>query len=46
MRQWRAILQRTDDLLNPIVVKELRQAVQGRFVVGVLILFLLISVAL
>ena len=45
MRRWRAILQRADDLLNPIVVKELRQAVQGRFVVGVLILFLTISVA-
>jgi hypothetical protein len=32
-----------DDRLNPIVVKELRQAVQGRFVVAVLFLFLLVS---
>lgn len=29
-----------DDLLNPIVVKELRQAVRGRFLAGILIFFL------
>jgi hypothetical protein len=34
------ILARIDDRLNPIVVKELRQAVQGRFVTVVLLLFL------
>jgi hypothetical protein len=33
-----------DDLMNPVVVKELRQAVQGRFVMGVMLLFLLVSV--
>jgi hypothetical protein len=32
-----------DDALNPIVVKELRQAVQSRFVVAVLLLFLLLQ---
>lgn len=31
-----------DDRMNPIVVKELRQAVQSRFVVSILMLFLLI----
>jgi hypothetical protein len=34
------ILAKLDDALNPIVVKELRQAVQSRFVVAVLLLFL------
>jgi hypothetical protein len=34
-----------DDRLNPIVVKELRQAVQGRFVAAVLLLFLLFELA-
>src|SRR5262249_24721096 len=33
-------LERLDDSLNPIVVKELRQAVQSRFVVVALLLFL------
>jgi hypothetical protein len=37
------IRERLDDALNPIVVKELRQAVQSRFVVVVLLLFLLIQ---
>jgi hypothetical protein len=32
-----------DDALNPIVVKELRQAVHGRFVGAILLLFLLVS---
>jgi len=40
----RKLTQRLDDKLNPIVVKELRQAVNGRFVAAVLILFLLVSV--
>jgi hypothetical protein len=35
---------RIDDALNPIVIKELRQAVNGKFVAAVLMLFLLISV--
>ncbi|MFO0928272.1 MAG: hypothetical protein U0736_14740 [Gemmataceae bacterium] len=35
-----AVLDRLDDRLNPIVVKELRQAVQSRMVVGILLLFL------
>ncbi|MFO0878545.1 MAG: hypothetical protein U0840_14490 [Gemmataceae bacterium] len=35
-----AILDWCDDRLNPIVVKELRQAVKSRMVVGILILFL------
>ncbi len=34
------ILDRLDDRLNPIVVKELRQAVKSRMVVGILLLFL------
>jgi hypothetical protein len=34
------IFAKLDDALNPIVVKELRQAVQSRFVVAVLLLFL------
>lgn len=40
----RALVARIDNTINPIVVKELRQAVNGRFVSAVLILFLLISV--
>ncbi len=35
------ILDRVGDAINPIVIKELRQAVQSRFVVGVLCVFLL-----
>lgn len=34
-----------DDRLNPIVVKELRQAVNGRFVAAVLLIFLLVELA-
>jgi hypothetical protein len=37
------ILQRIDDAFNPIVVKELRQAVQGKFVAAVLIVLLIIQ---
>jgi hypothetical protein len=36
----RGLIGRLDDGLNPIVVKELRQAVQSKFVVAVLLLFL------
>ncbi len=40
------IRERLDDALNPIVVKELRQAVQSKFVVAVLLLFLLIQLVI
>lgn len=36
---------RIDDWLNPIVVKELRQAVQGRFVAAALLLLLIVQLA-
>ena len=36
----RGVMSLLDDRLNPIVVKELRQAVQGRFLAGILIFFL------
>jgi len=39
--QTPSIAARLDDFINPIAVKELRQAVKGRFVAAVLILFLL-----
>jgi hypothetical protein len=39
-------LDRLDDVLNPIVVKELRQAVKSRIVIAALILFLLIQLAI
>ena len=35
-----SIIDKLDDKLNPIVVKELRQAVKSRMVVGILVLFL------
>jgi hypothetical protein len=37
------VLERLDDAINPVVVKELRQAVRSRFVVAVLLLFLLMQ---
>jgi hypothetical protein len=37
------ILERLDDALNPIVVKELRQAVHSRFVTAVLMFFLIVQ---
>lgn len=43
MSQITSWLNRLDDRINPIVLKELRQAVNGRFVAAVLGLFLLIS---
>lgn len=41
MPDLRSLASRIDDWVNPIAVKELRQAVRGRFVVSVLILSLL-----
>jgi hypothetical protein len=38
-----SFLANVDDRLNPIVVKELRQAVQGRFVTVVLMIFLVLQ---
>jgi hypothetical protein len=38
------VLERLDNIINPIVVKELRQAVAGRLVSAVLLLFLTVSV--
>ena len=43
MKERAGILQRIDDAFNPIVVKELRQAVQGKFVAAVLIVLLIIQ---
>ena len=37
-------LEKIDDAINPIVVKELRQAVHSRFVVAVVLLFLIIQI--
>lgn len=41
-----AWIDRLDDYINPIVVKELRQAVQSRMIVGILMLFLGLQVFL
>ncbi|MCI0684808.1 MAG: hypothetical protein L0Y71_22150 [Gemmataceae bacterium] len=38
-------IEKLDDAINPIVVKELRQAVRSRFVVAVVLLFLLLQLA-
>jgi len=38
-----SLIQRFDDKVNPIVVKELRQAVAGKYVASVLILFLVVQ---
>ncbi len=40
----KAMLAHIDNRMNPIVIKELRQAVNGRFVASLLILFLMISI--
>lgn len=40
MKSIGGLLEKIDDQLNPIVVKELRQAVQGKFLIVVLICFL------
>jgi hypothetical protein len=39
-------LETLDDAINPIVVKELRQAVRSRFVVAVVLLFLILQILL
>jgi len=44
MSRLEAIAHRLDDRANPVVVKELRQAVQNRLVIAVLLLSLLINV--
>jgi ABC-2 type transport system ATP-binding protein len=40
------LLERVSDRLNPIVVKELRQAVQSKFVTAVLLVFLVLQLAI
>ena len=40
------ILNRMDDAVNPIVVKELRQAVYGRYIAATLMVFLVIELAI
>ena len=45
MRLINQIAIQFDSWVNPVLVKELRQAVQGRFVMGILLLFLLVSVS-
>jgi hypothetical protein len=44
MKSW-GIMERLDDAINPVVVKELRQAVKSRLIVAVLLLFLLVQLA-
>lgn len=39
------IVEKLDDAINPIVVKELRQAVRSRFVVAVILMFLILQLA-
>ncbi|MCS7046578.1 MAG: hypothetical protein NZO58_09505, partial [Gemmataceae bacterium] len=41
--KWAQVWEKLDDAINPIVVKELRQAVQSRFVVAVIMCFLAIQ---
>ncbi|NLX04695.1 MAG: ABC transporter permease [Phycisphaerae bacterium] len=43
MKALTALATRLDNAANPIVVKELRQAVQGRFVSGLLFFFLIVQ---
>jgi hypothetical protein len=40
------MVRRIDGVINPIAVKELRQAVQGKFVMGILLLFLTVAVVI
>jgi hypothetical protein len=40
MSKLAALIERIDDHLNPIIVKELRQVVRGKFFWGILVLFL------
>ena len=41
-----SLIDRIDDLLNPIIVRELRQVVRGKFIWSVLILFLVFQCAI
>ncbi|MBI1370566.1 MAG: hypothetical protein GC162_18165 [Planctomycetes bacterium] len=43
MSAFNTVMTKLDDRMNPIVVKELRQAVAGRFVASVLMLFLIVQ---
>jgi hypothetical protein len=40
VKAFAALLEKLDDRINPIAVKELRQAVQAKYISGVLLLFL------
>ena len=40
------VISRLDDWINPIAMKEMRQAVKGRFVVGMLLFYLLIQLVI
>ena len=44
MNRGQRVMQAISDRTNPIVVKELRQAVQSRLVIAILLLFLLANV--
>ncbi len=41
-----SFMSRLDDLMNPIAIKEMRQAVKGRFITWSLIIFLLVQLAI
>jgi hypothetical protein len=43
MNRAQRLAQRIDDAVNPIVIKELRQAIGGRFLPAILMLFLLVQ---
>ena len=45
MNRWRAWASALDDRMNPIAVKEFRQAVQSRGVIAILMLFLAVNLA-
>ncbi|HWC76488.1 MAG TPA: hypothetical protein VG778_03450, partial [Blastocatellia bacterium] len=45
MSERAGIFERLDDRFNPIVVRELRQAVQGKFVAAVLLVLLVVQLA-
>jgi hypothetical protein len=44
MNRGQMVMEEISDRTNPVVVKELRQAVQSRLVIGILLLFLLANV--
>ena len=43
---WEKLSTALDDSLNPVAVKELRQAARGQFLLGILLLFLVIQLAI